>query len=273
MSASITASFTQQWDDEVKLAFQQKTSKLLDQVRVRRDVVGSTYNFHKLGVAAASTKSRGALITPAGPTHSIVTATLVDTYAGDYIDTLDELKTNASFRQEYVNSFASALARKVDAQIIAALNTATTTTATTTGGLTFAKLLEALTYMNKNNVDSNDRVIAISAQQMSDALAISQLTSTDYVQVQAILQAGVGTALGFNWVVIGDSTDVSLPKVTTNRTCFAFNKQAIGVAIGQDIKTEINYIPDRMSNFIGASVSAGAILIEDAGVVKLNCVE
>lgn len=273
MAASITNSFTTQFSDEVKLAFQQESSKLLDQVRVHRNIVGSTYNFHKLSVAAATTKSRGALITPSGPTHSIVTATLVDTYTGDYIDSLDELKTNANFRQDYVKSFASALSRKLDAQIIAALATATNTTATVTGGLTFAKILEALTFLNKNNVNPEDRVIAISAQQMSDALAISQLTSTDYVQVQAILQAGVGKALGFNWVMIGDSTDVSLPKVTTNRTCFAFNKNAIGLAIGSDVKAEINYIPDRMANFIGASVSAGAVLIEDAGVTKITCVE
>lgn len=273
MSATITNSFIAQYTNEVKLAFQQESSKLLDVVRVHRDVTGSTYNFHKLGVATATTKARGALIAANGPTHSIVPVTLVDTYAGDYIDSLDELKTNANFRQDYVKSFASALARKIDSQIITALNSATTTTTTTAGGLTFPKLLEALTYMAKNNVDASDRVIAISAQQMSDALAITQLTSTDYVSVQNILQAGVGTALGFNWVLIGDSADVSLPKATVNRTCFAFNKKAIGVAIGQDIKTEVNYIPDRMATFLGASVSVGAVLIEDLGVVKVNCVE
>lgn len=273
MSASITNSFVSQWTDEVKLAFQQESSKLLSQVRVHRNVTGTTYNFQKLGVATATTKARGALVAAAGPAHSVVPVTLVDTYAGDYLDSLDELKTNANFRQEYIKSFASALSRKIDAQIIAALATATNTTATVAGGLTFAKILEAVTYLNKNNVDAKDRVIAVSAQQMSDALAISQLTSTDYVQVQAVMNAGVGTALGFNWVMIGDSADVSLPKVTTNRTIFAYNKNAIGVAIGQDVKTEINYIPDRFSNFIGASVSAGAVLIEDAGVTKITCVE
>ena len=57
--------------------------------------------------------------------HSTVEAQLVDFYAGDWIDRLDELKTNIDERQVLANAGAFALGRKTDELIIQALSTAT----------------------------------------------------------------------------------------------------------------------------------------------------
>ena len=268
MASNIASSFISQYADEVKQAFQQKTSKLLGSVKTHRNVVGSTYNFHTLGKVTANTKARDSNITALNPAQAQVTATLADYYAGIYIDKLDELKTNAALRQEYVTAAAAAIARKVDDVIITTLATASTTTTTTTGGLTIAKILEGLTYLNGNDVDPEDRVLVIGAKQMSEAMAISQLTSSDYAALAQINQSGVGTAFGFKWILHN-----ALPLATVNRTCFAFNKNAIGVAIGQDITSEANYIPEKVSTLVNSYVSLGSALIEQNGIVKINCVE
>lgn len=268
MSSTVNSAFIQQWSDEVKQAFQQKGSKLLDSVRQARNVTGSTYNFHTLGAVTANTKARDANVTALNPTHAQVACTLADYYAPIYIDKLDALKTNIDTRKEYVQATANAIARKVDDVIITAAALASTQTATATGGLTFAKLQEIITFFNANDVDTEDRVLVIGAKQLTEALGITQLTSTDYVQMQAIMNAGIGNALGMKWIVSS-----RLPLATVNRTCFAFNKQALGAAIGQDITTEVNYVPEKVSSLVNSYVSLGSVIVEQTGIVKMNCVE
>ncbi|BBL56998.1 phage capsid protein [Methylomonas koyamae] len=99
MATNITAAFIQQWNDEVKQAYQQKGSKLRNAVRSVTGVTGSTYNFHKLGSLSANTKTRDAALTFLNPTQAVVSATLADKYAAVTIDKLDELKTNESPRE------------------------------------------------------------------------------------------------------------------------------------------------------------------------------
>ncbi len=268
MAVTITPSFVKQWSDDVKQDFQQRSSKLLENVRVHRDVIGSTYGFHKLASVEATTKARNADVTGLDPVSSVVNVTLADFYASVYLDKLDETKTNVDLRREYVQSVSAALSRKVDDVIISALDAATATTSTVTGGLTIPKIIEAMTYLNVNEVNPEDRILVISPKQLGEALQITQLTSADYVALQAIQKANIGSAFGFTWVVSN-----RLPKATTNRTCFAFNKQAIGVAIGADISTEINYIPEKVSTLVNSFVSIGAGIVDNAGITKITCVE
>lgn len=268
MATNVTSAFVQQWSDDVKHVFQQKGSKLLDSVRQARNVTGSTYNFHVLGSVVANSKTRDSDLTLLNPTQSVVTCTLTDKYAPIQIDKLDELKTNVDLRAEFVKASASSIGRAVDDLIITAASAASTTTATTTGGLTFAKLQEIITFFNANDVDQEDRVLVVGAKQLTEALGIQQLTSADYMNVQAIINAGFGTALGMKWVL-----STRLPLATVNRTCFAFNKQALGAAIGQDITTEVNYVPQRAANLITSMVSLGSVIIDQTGIVKMNCVE
>lgn len=266
MATSVSAAFIAQYSNEVKQLFQQTNSKLMDTVRVHRNVVGSTYNFPRLAAIVANTKTRDAEITALDPTASMVTATLADYYAGVYLDKLDEMKSNADIRGEYAKSAAQAINRKIDDIIITELALATTTTTTTAGGLTFAKILEALTYLNGNDVDPEGRTLVVSAKQISEALAIQQLTSTDYHSVQAVMSGEMGTALGFKWVMSN-----RLPTGAAT-TCFAYNKNAVGLAVGQDLTTEMNYIPTRVATLATSYVSLGAKIIDNSGIVKVSCV-
>ena len=265
MATSVSAAFVAQYSNEVKQIFQQTDTRLMDTVRVHRNVVGSTYNFPKLAAVTANTKTRDAEITALDPTATMVTATLTDYYAGIYLDKLDEIKSNADLRGEYARAAANAINRKVDDVIIAELANATNTTTTTAGGLTLTKILECLQYLNSSDVDPSDRVLVIGAKQMSEALGISQLTSSDWNSLAAISQAGVGSAYGFKWVMSN-----RIPFSTTY-TCFAYNKQAVGLAVGQDITTEMNYIPQRVATLANSYVSLGAKVIDNLGITKMTC--
>jgi len=152
MATSIDQAFIRSYERKVHLVFQRTGAYLKNTVRFRPNVVGSSTTFQKIGTGTATTKARHGNITPMNQTHTAPTATLVDFYAGDWVDKLDEAKTNLDVRDAYARGGAYALGRKVDNQIIAILNSTTESTSTLTtssignargGLLTLAKLLDA----------------------------------------------------------------------------------------------------------------------------------
>lgn len=273
MSSNITNNFITQWGTEVKHAYQQKSSKLRAHVRTVSGVVGSSHKFHTLGSVVANTKSRDADVTALNPAQSVATATLADRYAPIYVDNLDELKSNADFRREYVMTGAAALGRYTDDAIITAALSASglVTVPTITGGLTYAKILEALELLNAADVEPEDRIMVVSPEAISDVLAEEKLTSKDYMAMQAVVSGQIDTALGFKWVMSTRLPDSDATAGVT-RQCFAYSKSAVGLAIGQDIKTKINYSVDKDSWLVLSTLSLGAVRIEDAGVVEIPVV-
>ena len=111
MANTIDTAFIRQFETEVHLAYQRMGSKLRNTVRTVSNVNGSTVRFQKIGTGSASTKSRNGMITPMELTHTTVDVTLSDYYAAEYIDKLDELKTNIDERQAVAQSAAAALGR------------------------------------------------------------------------------------------------------------------------------------------------------------------
>lgn len=268
MASNIANSYVIQYSDEVKIAYQQKAPKLFEAGRRADNVVGSTYNFHTMGKVTANTKALDADITYLNPTQAQVACTLSDVYAAIFIGSLDSLKTNVDLRRYYVETAAAAIARGIDASIITALSAATTTTTTTTGGMTIAKILEARTALDLQDADPEDRYIVMSPKQIADLMANTSFTSSDWAGLAKVDQTGIGTAYGFNII-----KHTALPLVTVNRTCFAFNKQALGIAVGQDVKTVIERVPQKNGDQALTTVSMGATIIDQLGVYKINCVE
>ena len=94
MATSITNSFITQYERDVHDVFQREGSVLKPTVRFKSDVVGSVATFQKIGTGTATTKARHGTITPMNQTHTAISTTLADFYAGDWVDKLDEAKIN-----------------------------------------------------------------------------------------------------------------------------------------------------------------------------------
>lgn len=270
MVNNITNSFRTQWSDDVKHAYQQADSRLRPACRVVTGVEGNLFKFNKLAAVAANTKSRNAELTFIDPDHTVATATLADAYAPILLDKLDMNKVmrNGDMRREYVMATANAIRRKVDDDTITAMAVPGNTITTTAGGLTFPKLLESVEELNSNDVDPGERYIVVGAAQISEALAIEQLTSADYSNLLAVQQGQVKQALGYTWIMSN-----RLPVATSVRTCFAFHKNAVGIAFGDDVQTEINYVPERAAFLVTSMVAIGSVVIEDAGIIEIPCAE
>ena len=143
MANTIDVAFIKQFESEVHMAYQRMGSKLRNTVRTSGNVRGSVVRFQKIGTGSASTKSRNGSVTPMELVHTTVEATMADFYAAEYIDKLDELKTNIDERQAVAQSAAAALGRKTDEILYAAMDAGANSTqiSATGAALTKANLL------------------------------------------------------------------------------------------------------------------------------------
>ena len=107
MANTIDQAFIKQFETDVHLAYQRMGSKLRNTIR-STNVTGNTARFQKIGTGTASTKSRNGNVTPMELAHTNVEVTMADFYAAEYIDKLDELKTNINERQAIAESAAAA---------------------------------------------------------------------------------------------------------------------------------------------------------------------
>jgi len=275
MASSINNAFITQFEAEVHTAYQRMGSKLKNLVRIVNGVNGSTVKFQKVAKGSANTKARHAEVVAMDLAHSNVTATLTDYYAADYVDKLDELKVNIDERQVVAQSAAYALGRKTDEVLIATLDAATSIAANVSSsatGMTLIKAKNMMEVFNGNDVpDDNQRYWAVGPKQWSDLLSVDQFSRVEYVGPSDLPFPNGMTAkrwMGFLFFVhSGLSTSGS------DRKNLAFHKSAIGCGIGSDVRTEVNYIPEKVSHLITSMISLGSVAIDgDAARVQL-CTE
>lgn len=279
MSISLSNAFVTLFDAEVKQAYQGK-AMLVPAVRQRRGVEGSTVKFPKVGKGVATVRVPQTDITPLNVGFSSVTLTLSDYNAAEYSDIFSQAKVNFDERQELVQVVAGAMGRRQDQMILDALNASSTslTVANSIGGATtnmnIAKLREAKRLMDKNNVPPDGRNIIIHGNGLANLLSETSVTSSDFNSVKALVQGELNTFLGFTFHVLGDRSEGGLPiDGSLDRTCYAFHKDAVGYGEGIAMRTEINYIAEKTSWLVNEVFSAGAVAIDDEGIVKITCRE
>ena len=279
MSVSLSNAFVTLFDAEVKQAYQGK-AMLVPAVRQRRGVEGSTVKFPKVGRGVATVRVPQTDVTPLNVGFSTVTLTLADYNAAEYSDIFSQAKVNFDERQELVQVVAGAMGRRQDQMILDALNGSSTslTVANSIGGSTtnmnIAKLREAKRLLDKGNVPPDGRHIIIHANGLSNLLSETSVTSSDFNSVKALVQGEINTYLGFTFHVLGDRSEGGLPiDGSLDRTCYAFHKDAVGYGEGIGMRTEINYIAEKTSWLVNEVFSAGAVAIDDEGIVKITCRE
>jgi hypothetical protein len=205
-----------------------------------------------------------------------------DYNAAEYSDIFHQAKVNFDERRELVEVVSKAVARRQDQLIIDALNgsstsltvakTVVTSGSATASNLNVGKMIEAKKLLDANNVPSADRCVVIHAHNVAGVFADERAISNDFA-VKALLNGEVTAMLGFRIIVVGDRSEGGLPLSTNDRTVFAFHKSAMGMAEGMGIKTEINYVPEKTSFLVNSMFSAGAVAIDDEGIVKITCDE
>jgi hypothetical protein len=283
MSSQITTAFVEQYSANIQMLSQQMGSLLRDKVRVE-SVVGKNAFFDQVGKVTAQLKTSRHSDTPQIDTpHSRRRVSLGDYEFADLIDQQDKVRLLIDPTSSYAQAAAMAMGRAMDDVIItAALGTAYTgetgtgTESVQTGvvkgttGLTVAKLISAKDLLDKADVDpSIPRHVMCGPEQLGNLLGDSEVTSSDFNTVKALVQGELDTYLGFKFTVTN-----RLPKTGNDRTCIAYAEDGLLLGIGKDISARIDERADKSyATQVYYCQSIGATRMESAKVVPIVAIE
>jgi hypothetical protein len=288
MSTEITVAMVQQYSGNVIMLSQQQGSRLQDKVFQKPGVVGENAYFERIGATAAlERQTRHADSPQVNTPHSRRRVSMKPYDWGDLVDEPDQIRILIKPESAYAQNAVWALGRSKDDVIIKAFydnaysgkdgGTPVALPAAqkvaqdgTPSSLTVEKLRKAKVILDKNEVDPNEpRFIVARSQSIDALLGTTQVTSSDYNVVKALVQGEIDTFVGFKFVRVE-----ALPLVTTGtyRAAYAWAKNGVGLAIGADIKTRITERADKnFSVYVWASMDLGATRIEDEKVVEIPC--
>lgn len=282
MSKFLTAAAVTEFDSEVKHEYQ-GTKTLRDTVTIRTGVVGEAYKFTRMGKGLANQKASQADVTPMDVSHARQTANLENWNAPEYTDIFDQAEVNFDEKSELAMTIAKAIGRREDQLIIDAM-AAVTFAATNDGdpdtgrvfddsattNFTLDLVRDAAGHLDDIEADDQDRHIVLRALALQKLLEDTEVTSSDYNTVKALVNGTLDTYMGFKFHKIGSRTEGGLPGVAADRVAFAYHKSAIGLAIGLDMSTTIDWIAQKTSWLANGMFKAGAIAREPQGIVKLQ---
>ncbi len=280
MATTISPAFLTLFEAEVHQAYQ-GTATLRNVCRTRTNVEGSTVSFPKLAKGTASVRTPSTDVVPIGGVFSSVTATLVDYIAPEYTDIFNNAKVNFDERAELAKMVGNAIGRREDQIIIDALinasagstvaNTVVTSGSATASDLNVGKIIAAKKALDTKNVPLQDRHMIIHATSLASLLGDERAVSSDFIQLQALSRGEIQQFAGFNIHMVGDRDEGGLPKDGSNdRTCVAFHRDALGLAIGIPPKVEVNYVAEKTSFLVAAMYSAGAVAIDVDGICDVT---
>ncbi|NRA79849.1 MAG: hypothetical protein HRU18_16715 [Pseudoalteromonas sp.] len=282
MSKFLTDAAVQEFDSEVKHEYQ-GTKSLRDTVTIRTGVVGDAYKFTRMGKGLANQKASQADVTPMDISHGRQTANLENWNAPEYTDIFDQAEVNFDEKSELATVIAKALGRREDQLVIDAL--ASVTFAATndenpdtgrvfdisgTRNFDLSAIRSAAAHLDDIEADEADRHLVMRSQAMAKLLEDSTVTSSDFNSVKALINGELDTFMGFKFHKIGTRKEGGLPGVAADREAFAYHKSAIGLAIGMDMKTTVDWIAQKTSWLANGMFKAGAIAREAQGIVKIQ---
>jgi len=285
MSTQVTTAFVQQYSANVQMLSQQMGSRLRDAVRVE-NVVGKNAFFDQVGAATAQLRTTRHADTPQIDTpHARRRVSLADYEYADLIDDQDKVRMLIDPTTAYAMAAAAAMGRAMDDVIISAATgtaytgeTGSTATALPAGqqiaaggaDMTVAKLREAKKILDLSDVDpSIPRYIAVGPNQIESLLGDTNVTSSDFNTVKALVQGEVNQFMGFNFIMTN-----RLAISGSTRSCFAWAEDGIAIGVGKDVNARIDERADKgYATQVYYCMSIGATRMEENKVVQIDCDE
>jgi len=289
MSFQVTTAFVQQYSTNVQLLLQQRGSRLRDCVIVGSYTGKAAKAVEQIGEVTAQARTSRHADTPLISTpHDARWVHPTDYEWADMIDDQDKLRMLIDPTSPYAMNGAYALGRAMDSLIITAAlgaaltgeNGSTSTPFDTSNqqiavgaaGLTVAKLRTAKKKLMANEVDvENDPLYcAVTAVQLDNLLGTTEVTSSDYNTVKALVSGSVDTFMGFKFI----HTELLGLDGSSDRRCIAWAKSGLHLGIWNDITTKISERADKSyATQVYVKGTFGATRVEEGKVVEIICDE
>lgn len=286
MSFEITTAFENQFAANIDLLSQQKDSRFMNKLRMESQT-GETGFYEQVGATAAIERTSRHSDTPRVDTPHARRAVTMSTFEwADLIDQADRVRMLIDPTSTYAKSAMMAMNRSRDDVIIeAALGTARTGKNGATNvvlpasqkivasatGLTIDKLREAAEILNGNDVDPDiRRYMAITSKQLTDLLESTEITSSDFNTVKALVEGKINEYMGFMFV----RTERLTTDGNSDRQVIAWAEDGLLLAQGSNNITRITERDDKSySTQVFRSEDFGATRMEEDKVVEIACVE
>ena len=272
MSINLSAVAVTEFDSMVKHAYA-NAGLLKNAVTLRNNVVGDTYKFRRMGKGLANQKASSADVVAMGVGHEFKTATLANWNAPEFTDIFDAQDVNFDEKQELASTIAGALGRRCDQLVIDAMDASTPlTTAVAAGGtnLTIAKVNQAQVELRDQGVPNTELFAVIEAGGLGGLLSDEKATSSDYQAVKALVSGEINSLVGFQFIILETRTEGGLTEAANVVDSWFFQRPSVGLAIGIDMKTEINYVPEKTSWLTNGMLKAGSVVRDEGGLVKVQ---
>lgn len=277
MSGSLTNVQQQEFDSLVKIEYRSAGWILRDTVRMRNDITGNTCQFRKVGQVIANAVAFQNTIAIQDPGFTSQIATLTKYSAACATDEIQDLTINFDSKQELAMVVAMAIGRRSDQIAIDSLiaGAAANVVAAAGTNLTYAKFRRVIRLFEENAVPHDNRFMMMSGNNLDALLADDHFTSRFYTSNDAVVDGTMQykNVLSVNCRIIPTMSEGGIPLVGTVRRCVAWHKMAAGFAVGQDFRTEINYLPRETSWFVNGLFYAGAVVIDNRGTIRVDCDE
>lgn len=307
MSFKVPEHFIKQYSANIMHLSQQKGSRLRNAVRVESHQ-GEEAFYDRIGQVVAQERVSRHSDTPRMDTpHDRRRATIKDFEYADLVDKQDKLRTLYDPANPYSVAAMYAMGRAMDDVIIrAALDVAYAGKAgteqvilpdtqkivandgtTATGSKMNVNTLRGIKQIfDKNDVDESVmRYIAIGSKELQHLLEDTELTSSDFNTVKALVQGEIDTYMGFKFI---RTERLSVTAGTTAfdrntgalgggdtlaagaRRCFAWAGDGLLLSIGKDIESRVSERADKSyATQVYSCMSIGATRMEEEKVVEV----
>lgn len=282
----ITTSFVKQFKDTVDHLAQQMSERFRNAVRVEGGITGEEAYFDQLAATEAVESTTRHDDTPLVDSDwRRRRVTMRDWKWADLVDKPDKLKQIINPESPMAQSAAMAFARRIDKLVIDNANATSftgkeggTSTVLPAGqkivhggaGLTKAKMIAAKKILDENEAPNEDRFIAVSAEQIEDLLGLTEVTSSDFATVKALVEGNIDTWLGFKFI----RTEQLNVDATPSRLVLAWQKTGLLLATALEPQSRITERADKnYSNQVFMSMSIGSTRMEEEKVVEIACNE
>jgi hypothetical protein len=290
MSVQITTAFVEQYKGNVEHLVQQKGSRLRGAVSVET-VVGKNAFFEQIGATNARVRTTRHSDTPRMDTpHSRRRVSLVDYDWADLIDDEDRVRMLIDPTGPYSVAAANAMGRAIDTAIIDAADgtaftgvaggTSTSYTAGNTidvqvgispaadTGLNVGKLRAAKQILDAAEAEDDGRTCVINAKQLQNLLAETEITSSDYAAVKALVNGEVNTFLGFDF----KRTELIEVDANSDHKVLYWQNAGMKLAIGSEPTAKISERDDKnYATQVFYSMAIGATRMQESIVGYIEC--
>ena len=261
------------FDEQVKESYQ-ADSKLHTCVTLRNNVTGDEYRFQQIGKGIAHKRTAPSSDSiPMNITYSKTLVALEDWDADEYTDLFKNKEVNFDEVKELASVIKKALGRRIDQTIIDAVADARASLVNIGNfipnggtGLTLEKLTATVQLMDDLEIDEDNRFFVGSTKAKQHLLNTTEITSSDYAAVKALVNGQVNTFLGFTFKWIGKREEGGLDRTGDVVDCFAFHQASIGSAYGIEPNTTVDWIAQKKSYLSAGQMKMGSIVRDLEGV-------